>query len=204
MPVDITLEQAEEAVKVLRHLPWAAERAMSRAINRAISSARSLAIRRAVQRYNIERARLIAGMGRTMRATRKRLSATFGAASRRPTLYQFDPSPSEPGTGGVEKGTGAPGKPPLHIEVRRGRRRMVDGAFVFRGKSGNMLVGRRDPTQRMKSNPKKERVQGLYGPAIPQMLGRREGMAEVEEKARTMLDKRLKHEIDFELRRAAK
>jgi len=196
--VTFTGDQIGRAVSLLAHLPGAAERAMARSINRALEKARTIGARAVVKAYRIKVGRVKKGMGRPIRATRTSIAGAFLASGRRPTLYQFSPRPAKPGTG-------RKGGPPLRVAVRkRNQRRRLPDAFVFRGLNANLLIGREDPDRMMKSNPTKHRIQGLYGPAIPQMLGTEHSTKAMEEAAQETLATRLEHEIGRALDRAAR
>lgn len=196
--ITFSAEQIDRAVRLLSHLPNAVPLAMVRALNRALDKARLEGARQVSADYWITVGRAKKGLGEPVKATFTRMVGSFKAAGRRPTLYQFGPLPSKPSTGRQKR-------PQLRVAVqRRNKKRPLPDAFVFVGRSGNVLVGREDKTQRMKSNPDRWRIQGLYGPAIPQMLGVESSVRHMETEAMAMLDARLTHEIDQALKRASR
>ena len=201
--VDFTAEQVDRAIKMLNHLPGEAQKAMANAMNRAIDGAHTAAARKIAARYRIKPARAKEGIGKARHANPADLHAGFDSIGRRPTLYQYGPSPSQPGTGGA-------GRPSLRVAVLRSHgKKKLRHAFALGGKANadgarNMLVGWRIRGTQMKSNHKKEKIQGLYGPAIPQMLGQESVLQAVEKVARERLDARLDHEIERALERAGR
>ena len=184
MPITFTLEQCDRAVRLLAHLPGAAQQAMARAMNRAILGARTAATKQTRAKYRIKAAAIKATM-RMVKATRFRLEASVVSRGKRIPLFGFGTKPNQPGTGG-------PGKPQLRVSVKRGGgRKKVRSAFVAR-------VGRVARRKGKKRFP----LESLFGPAVPQMLGNEAVIAEVEAVAQQRLDARLDHEIDWALRKA--
>jgi hypothetical protein len=182
-------QQIDRAVKMLEHLPGEAPKALARAMNRATENARTEAARRISRRYAIKISAAKRKMGKVKLASPQRLIAQFVTVDRRPGLYLFGPHPAEPGTGG-------PGKRSLKVRVlRENSPKKIRAAFIAPLRSGNIHVTKRIPDTRMASNPKKEKVRALYGPAVPQMLGQESVLAEVERVAAERLDARLDHEI---------
>jgi len=187
VPVDFRLERADRARRLLAHLPGGVQRAMYRAINRAIVAARTSMSKQIRRKYKIP-AKIVRPSFRVRKATRSKLGASLDGKGLRLPLAEFGPRPSEPGTGGA-------GKPDMRVKVRKdtGRAKPVPGGFIAR----QGLVARRKGKERTP-------LEFLYGPAVPQMAGNEDVLAGVEERAQAVLDKRLDHEVDFELRRAAK
>jgi len=184
MPVTFTLEQCDRAVRLLAHLPGAAQQAMARAMNRALLGARTAATKQTRAQYRIKASAIKATM-RLERATRTRLQASVVSRGKRISLFAFGTKPNQPGTGG-------PGKPQLRVGVKRaGGRKPVRSAFVARAG----WVARRKGKKRFP-------LESLFGPAVPQMLGNEEVLAEVEAVAQQRLDARLDHEIDWALQKA--
>jgi hypothetical protein len=200
--ITFTAEQIDRAVAILAHLPDAAQKAMARAMNRAIEGAKTTAAKQIRTRYRVSSERIKETM-ELEKATPTKLSAQVKSSSRRPTLYQFGPTPDQPGTGGRFPGIGMT-RPPLRVAALRKRAPVpIRRAFVLRSKEGNMLIGFRVKGTRMKSNPKKEKIQTLYGPAVPQMMGTKTISGAIEARAQEVLDKRLEHEISWALGQAA-
>lgn len=191
--VTLDASQIDRAVETLRHLPGAAEQAMARAMNRAIEGARTTAAKEARAVYRVSSQDVKATM-RLQRATPSRLEAEVKSTGPRTPLYEFGPTPDRPGTGGRLPGVGMT-RPPLRVAVkRRGKGGTIDGAFVAR------LGGKLRVVQRLSA--KRFPIRVLYGPAVPQMMGRQETIDRIERVAQARLDARLDHEIVRALERA--
>lgn len=185
--VDFTAEQIDRAVRLLKHLPGAAQKAMARAMNRALEGARTTAVKMARRRYNVNSAAIKATI-KLRRATPAQLSAEVLSVGRKLNLFAFGTTPNRAGTGGRLPGVGAT-RPPLRVAVLRGKRPgPIGGAFVA-PVGGKLVVARRKGKARMP-------ILKLSGPAIPQMIGVESVIAEVERVALKRLDARLAHEID--------
>jgi len=187
MPVGFSEAQVDRAVRLLAHLPGAAERSMVRAINRAILGARTTAVKLVRRRYRVT-ARAVKKTMTLRRATRSRLEASVKSVAPRVPLFAFGPRPNQPGTGGK-------GKPTLRVGVKRkGGRKPIPGAFVVRLGSAVHVASRKG----------KDRLplEKAYGPAVPQMLGVASVTREVEKVAQERLAARLEHEIDRALKKA--
>ena len=195
MAVAPTEQQVERAIRLLAHLPGEASQAMARAMNRAIEGAKTTAAKEIRARYRISSARIKETM--TLRlASAGRLQASVTSAERRPSLYQFGPTPSEPGTGGRFPGVGMT-RPPLRVAVkRRGKPQPLLGAFVMRVASGKHIAQR--------TGKSRLPVEVLYGPAVPQMMGVDVVSRRIEEMAVARLDARLDHEIQRALEKAGR
>ena len=120
------------------------------------------------ERYNLKAARIKEDIGKAVIAS-DGLSATVRFKSRPPTLTQFGMKPGTRGRGqpGLGRGLGwgrpgKPGRPLTAMVLRADGRQPYRGAFVFIGKSGNQVVGRKD------SNGK---IYGVYGPSIASIFG---------------------------------
>jgi len=185
--VTLTGDQIARAADALQHIAGGAGKAMSRAINRAIQGARTAATKQIRRVYRIKSGDVKATMT-LRRATPSNLSASVTSRGKRINLYAFAPRPSASGTGGK-------GRRHLTISVLRGRRTRHRSAWVGSfGKSARLRVA-------MRKGPKRFPIRALSGPAVPQMLGTRDVIAEVEKVAAERLDKRLDHEIGVLLKR---
>ena len=185
MAVTLTGDQIARAAEALQHIAGGAEKAMARAINRAIEGARVAAVKDIRVRYNVK-ARDVRQTMTLRRAKPSDLSASVTSIGRKLPLFAFAPRPSKPGTGGK-------GRSHLTVSVRKGRRTKHRRAWV--GTFGSRLQ------VAMRVGKKRRPIRVLKGPAIPQMLGVPDVIAEVERVATERLDQRIDHEIRVLLER---
>lgn len=179
--VTFDLEQIDRAVRDLQHIPGAAQKALARAMNRAIDGARTTAVKLVRATYRVSAADVKATIGKPSYATPAKLQAGFTSKGKRVPLYAFGPKPSEPGTGGR-------GKPYLRVAVKRGRpKSKIKRAFIARVRGRLQIMIRKTKARKP--------IKPLFGPAIPQMMGVEDTIAEVERIAKQRLDARLDHEI---------
>ena len=193
MPVEFKLERVARARRLLAHLPGGIHKAQRSAINRAIMAARTSFSKQTRRKYKI-RAKELKAAFRVRKATLSSLGASLVGRGRRRPLAEFGPTPTEAGTGGYEPGVGATGTPPMRVQImRRGGAKIVPGGFVVR----KGLVGKRKAKERTP-------LEFLYGPAIPQMAQAAVDLPKVEKRAQDIMDKRLEHEVTYQLRKAAR
>lgn len=119
------------------------------------------------ERYNLKAARIKEDISKAVIAS-DGLSATVRFRSRPPTLTQFGAKPGrrghQPGLGrGLGWGAAKPaGKPLTAIKLRSAGRKPEAGAFLAVGKSGNLLVLRKDS---------QGKLHAVYGPSIASIFG---------------------------------
>ena len=115
------------------------------------------------ERYNLKSARIKDDISDVTIAS-DGLSASIRFSRRSPTLAQFGMKPGrrggpQPGLG-MGMGWGRPkpaGKPLSAMVIRSDGRKVYNGAFVFIGKNGNQVVGRKD---------KQGNIKSLYGASV--------------------------------------
>jgi hypothetical protein len=120
------------------------------------------------ERYNLKAARIKEDISKATIAP-DGMSAVVRLRSRPPTLTQFAMKPGRKGTGqpGLGRGLGwgkpaKPGRPLTAMVIRADGRHSYKGAFVFIGKNGNQVVGRKDSSGK---------IHGVYGPSIASIFG---------------------------------
>ena len=185
MAVVLTGDQIARAAEALQHIAGGANKAMARAINRAIQGARTAASKSIRKVYRVKAGDIRQTMT-LRRATPARLEASVTSVGRKLPLFAFAPRPSKPGTGGK-------GRPHLTVSVRKGRRTKHRRAWIGTFLSRLQVA--------MRTSSKRFPVRMLKGPAIPQMLGVPDVIAEVELVATERLDQRIDHEIRVLLER---
>ena len=115
------------------------------------------------ERYNLKAARIKQDIS-DVRIGSDGVSATIRFSRRSPTLAQFGMKPGrrggpQPGMGmGMGWGRPSPaGRPLSAMVIRSDGRKVYNGAFVFIGKNGNQVVGRKD---------KQGNIKSLYGASV--------------------------------------
>lgn len=180
--VDATgIDAAEEA---LAAFPGAVERAVVRALNRASLAGRTAAVKGSAERYAV-RQRDVRERISIAPATRDELEITIKSTSGSISMTRFPHTPTAAGTGG-------PGRRPLRVEIKRGGKVPVRGAFIAPLNSGLRIMIRTG--QRTASG--KAAIASLYTVPIGIMMGASVVRAGVEERALEVFDQRLAHEVD--------
>jgi len=138
------------------------------------------------ERYNFKAARIKQDIS-DVRIASDGLSASIKFSSRPATLAQFGMKPGrrggpQPGLG-LGLGWGRPkpaGKPLTAMVIKADGRKSYNGAFVFIGKNGNQVVGRKD---------KQGNIKGLYGASVGRIfLGKGRYAMELQEKAKLLIN----------------
>ena len=138
------------------------------------------------ERYNFKAARIKQDIS-DVRIASDGLSASIKFSRRPATLAQFGMKPGrrggpQPGLG-LGMGWGRPkpaGKPLTAMVIKADGRKSYNGAFVFIGKNGNQVVGRKD---------KQGNIKGLYGASVGSIfLGKGRYAMELQEKAKLLIN----------------
>lgn len=179
MQIEIKIQNVEEIKAKLGSMGKNAPSVLSRVINRVISNVKkniSIVVRK---RYLIKTEDIKNTLS-SSRASSSKLSAYVKSTGSKIPLYKFRVSPNEP----------RPQKPPKSFKARvlkSSSLKPLDG-FVARMKSGHLGMFERKNDPRL---PIKE----LYGPAVPQMIGKEEVWQQIEKEANETLQKRMDHEV---------
>lgn len=188
--IEFVEAQLERARTFLSGISGAAERAAARALNKAAAAGREVAVSAIGDRYAVKDSDIRPKITLTT-ASPESLGVAVVARSGSLALGYFPHSPSAAGTGG-------PGKPILHAEVRRGQERGVGGVFVapINGKPRIMIrTGGTTKTGRTQ-------IKSVYTVPFASMLGNTSIVDTVEDRAAAVLDEQLGREIDRELGKA--
>jgi len=162
--ITIKLEGLSQLQKMVEFTdPKNFAKAQRAGLTKATAAIRTQVAKEIGQRYNIKSARIKQDIKNAYIAP----DASFASirfARTSPTLAQFGMKPGTRATGqpGLGRGMGwgkptKPGKPLTAMVIRADKRHRYTGAFVFIGKNGNELVGRKDS---------KGKIHSLYGPSI--------------------------------------
>lgn len=164
---------------------------MSQAANRAAAKANTVLKQQASKEFFVTQKR-VASVTYIRRATTASPTASLMAKDTHDNLYKFKVTPAK-----IARPKGGGGKKPPKVyysQVRKsGGRKALSRApkpFVAQMKNGHIGLFQR------KSDKSKAALKGLYGPAIPQLLKKKEIMDKVEEEATQVLLKRIDHEIN--------
>ena len=156
----------------------AATRAIRSAMARTIRTARAEATRAIVDRYSVSAGDVRAAIEAKSKPAENSIVGEIVGKGARIPLARFPHSPSSPGTGGR-------GRPPLYIEIVRGERKPIPGAFVMRS-DGATRIAQRQSRARFP-------VRALSTIPIPMMLGVL--APRITEHAQRTFTERLAHEI---------
>lgn len=163
---------------------------MSRAANRAAAKANTVMKKQAAENYFVTQKR-VSSVVFVRKANTATPTAVITAKDTHDNLYKFKVTPTR-----IARPKGGGKKPPkvYASQVKRtGGKKTLSGQpkpFVAQMKNGHVGVFQR------KSNDHKATLKGVYGPAIPQLLKKKEIMDKVEEEATQVLLKRIDHEIN--------
>ena len=191
LDVDMTYDTAD--MRNLQHrlgsLGGKANMVMSRAANRAAARANTVMKQQVSKEYFVTQKR-VASVTHVRRATTASPTASVLAKDTHDNLYQFKVTPAR-----IARPKGGNRKPPkvYYSQVRKsgGRKALSRGPKPFVAKMRNGHIG----VFHRKSNNDRT-LRGDYGPAIPQLLKKKEIMNKVEEEAGEVLLKRIDHELE--------
>ena len=193
LDIDMTYDAAD--MRNLQHklgsLGGKANTIMSRAANRAAAKTKTVMKQQASKRYFITQKK-VASVTFIKRATTASPTASVMAKDTHDNLYKFKVNPTR-----IARPKGENRKPPkvYTSQVRRSGIRKalstVPKPFVAQMKNGTIGLFQRKSTKK-----KKRGIKAIFGPAIPQLLKKKEIMDKVEEEAGEVLLKRIEHEMD--------
>lgn len=178
--IQITNEQIERVNLILSGVPKGAEKAITSVIRRANSTVRTEVVRGISSVYAISRQNVRAETTIHVR-TRKTDGGVIGTVSfagYKIPLYRFNVSPTIP----VQRATVS-----AAVLKDNGQTPFVH-AFIAKMRSGHTGMFERDGTKRLP-------ITEFMGPSTAQMAGNSVILEQVEEKAQTVVNKRIEHEI---------
>lgn len=168
---------------------------LSRVVNRSISSISKNMKEQVTDEYRLKSARVKKTIQTKRKATANNPTALIVSKDRHPTLTSF-----------------------YFKSVRKGSKKMKNGKFrpsVYEGavKEGgtHALSGRPKPflqrvngnlisVRRVSDDPGERKLEGVYGPAVPQILKNKEILDAITVEASKMFHKRIDHELDRALK----
>lgn len=176
MEVDISLEGVKEAEKMLKEFPRRVPGAVSNAINRSLTNMRANARKEVRQNYEIK----AKDFNRTIKRKNSTRSTLAGAVTSEGQIVPLDRFKVSPKTVQPRR------KAQLKITIKKGETKQITGAFV--ANIHGIKIFRRKTNKR---NP----IDRLFGPSVPQMLGKESVVKEIERKGMDMFRRRLDHEV---------
>ncbi len=177
--INIKTDRMNEILGQFAGLKGKVPLALSRAINRSVSSAKSEAVRQARNAYTVKAA-TVRDTIRVSKASPNKLQAEVKSSGRSVRMYDFKVSPKNPSPRR---------RAPINVEIRRGSRKALKGAFVARMGNGTTGVFSRSSKARLP-------IEQLFGPAVPVMLNNDDVVNAVQERAEEQLERRIGHEIN--------
>lgn len=163
---------------------------LSRAVNRSLSNVSKNMRKQVVDRYHVKPMRV----GKTIRVTRKASvgnpTAHIRSIGRHITLTSFQMTPRR-SPKRLKSGKYSPPVYEAAVRKDRGLRRLAGNPkpFIQRVNNGNVISVRRISEDSRK-------LEGVYGPAVPQMLKNQEILSIINHDAEIMMSKRVTHELD--------
>lgn len=187
--VQIKLD-ASEARRYLRiAAPKAVSKATSRGLNKGIMQVRTISIDEVAQERNLLKT-VIRQASRIRKSNPNTLTATLTMTGRPIPLKAYGAKVQGQRGRGNKKRVG-PGASPVSVAIRKGRRRVVAGAFI--GPGGH--VYKRKGRARLP-------IKKLYGPSLPSAFVKPIVNRAMTRVARTKVPGLIEHELTRELRRA--
>lgn len=184
--IDLRVEANEKEIKELvwklRKMPNKIPVISARVANRTVTSIKT-EISKITRKEYIVKAKMIKETISSLKATTQNPNVKLKLVGNRLPLYQFKTSPSEP----------RPQNPPKAYKAKvkkNGGFKKIQNAFVADIKQRG--ISERLGKSRTPTKP-------LFGPSVPEMVGTDKISTEVLKKAQDTFNKRLKHEIEYEL-----
>jgi len=190
--ITITMSSPDEALRGLDKITH--RKVWIRSANKTIAKAKTTASKEIRAEYFIRAEDVGSRVLKTFNASAARPEALLRARSPRLALTRFKVSPAMPTFPGPRIGA--------KVRVRRDSRgARIPGTFVAIMESGHVGVFKRVPGQRMKTNPKRQKIEEKTGPSPADLLAservfKRVGTLLAEDAQRIFA-----HELVFELNR---
>ena len=177
--IEITNEQIERVNLILSGVPNGVEKALKSVIQRANNTVRAEAIKVISEVYAITRQNIRAETTINVRTKkRRRHCRAVSFAGYKIPLYRFNVSPTLP----VQHATVSA------AVMKDNGRTPFEQAFIAKMKSGHTGMFERDGTARLP-------ITEFMGPSTAQMAANSVVLEQVEEKAQTVVNNRIEHEI---------
>ena len=182
MSVNVDIKRAQDIMDLFDATPRQAQIVMWRAITRAATAGRTRASVNVRKNYMVS-ANDVKKTIKISKQSSATLSANFRSVGSVIPLIDFDTTPGE-----------ASNLPVRSRVSKTGGKKPVPNAFVARATSNSKVHvftragGSRYP------------LKTLYGPSVPQMIGREDIMDNILDRTQTVLNERLDHELERLLR----
>lgn len=192
MEITGDISELLEATKGLEVADKALARANVSAINKTAVSTRAFAVKKVSQEYRLTQKRVRSEL-KISRATPWRQEAKIhGSGAPGIPLFEFAPTPKRvPSTLRLKSGGYSP-KRGIKVMVRKGSRKIVEGAFIAQMRSGHVGV-----FQRRMETGEKLPIKELYGPSPIRILDSDRYAIPIDDFAAATLDKNLAHEVNY-------
>ena len=184
----ITPDGMEKALEAVKGIKDGANTAMARALNRTIHKMRTESIKAVRAELPLKAGEIRETMG-IKQASKHSLEAWLSSRGPELPLIRFRPIPQE------AQNPGPPGGVSVITRKSQGRQQIA-GSFVANMKSGHKGVFKRGGKSRLP-------IFEEFGPAIPDILNEEPTHTDIERTADAQLRKRLTHEIEYLLSKAA-
>lgn len=177
--IELSIPQLERLQERLKDVPKKIPVVTARAINRAAEAARTEGSRFVRETYHVKHTAVLKKI-KIKKAYPADLVADIRVTGRPLSVINFR----------VRKNKPLPtrGKYAV-VRVKKGGGGRIKGSFVLTTTQGYTNVFTRVTKDRFP-------LRSIHGPSVPQMMGNKEGLKKMEDKAREVLDKRLDHEIE--------
>ena len=159
-------------------------KAMARAINDALAAAKTQALKGVTDRYTIKR-KEIADLVSTRKASGDNPGGMLRFRSQRKGLAKFKTRPAAPP---IQSGVPVERRKAVQVELLKGHGFTLPKGFVAQMRSGHIGVFRREGAERLG-------IDERTGPTIAHMVGSREVIENVQERADEVLNNRIDHHI---------
>lgn len=180
--ITVTAENLEAVQKALSGTPKKVNQVLSRAVNRAVTNVKSNISKKVRENYIVKPADVKDSLKIT-RATSNNPVAIVRSTGKKISLTKFRIKPSD----------ARPKKPPKNgyqVQVKKSEGyKTVPRGFLAYAK-GSLGFFQRTGSSRMP-------IKRLMGPSIPEMIGHKDTIAYIESEANSMLNERIKHELEY-------
>jgi hypothetical protein len=176
MSIEVSILRLAEVQKAFKDSPQKVNQILARAINRTTTNVKTNMAKKAAEHYEIKQSDIKTTIDIT-KAVSTRPSATVRSAGQHIDLTKFKISPD----------LLVNGEHDYSVQVLK-----ADGKKAVPGFASGFGLFRRTGSSHLP-------ISRLMGPSVPQMIDKPNAIAYIESEARTMLDKRLKHELERSL-----
>lgn len=184
MPISVSWENVRELQKLMSDSPDKVNQVLARAVNRSVSTVKAAISRKVREKYLIKAADVKTSIDIT-KATADKPVAIVRSSGKKIDLTKFRVRPDM-----LKKGAHD-----YSVQILKGGGMKEVPGFAAGGEHWGLF--RRTGAARYP-------ITRLMGPAVPEMIGRPDVMEYIEEKGNEMLQKRIRHEIDYIMRQRSK